>query len=445
MAGVAGHLRQHLVILEQRNGDELAEQAGARRFQHVPRGFQREGFRLAEFDADHQPFSARVLHQLVLLHHPGEGVLDARAEPGGVLDQALLLDHLQRGDAGGHRQVVLGEGRAMHDGAVHPVENLVEDRLARQQRADGDMPAGERFRQQHHVRLDIPVLDSQEFACAAHAGLDFVGDQQRPVFAAEGCRIGQEGVVRNVHALALNGLEDEGRVLARGQRPLQLGDVVERDARAVRQQRLEAGAEILVVGQRQRAVGQAVIGVAHIQNAGAAGRAAREFDGGLDALRPRIGEERLLQIGHELHQLFGQQARQHRHVHLHEIRKVAVQNAGQRLAQGRVIAADREHAEAAQQIEIFLVLPVIEILPLAAAEADVEADRLQDADELFVQIAAVQCPSLGFPVRNHLRQVQLFTRHRSHFCFVVMASPMLIPSVRSFWPRVFSSTAPNDY
>ena len=73
----------------------------------------------------------------------------------------------------------------MHDRAIHLVEDLVEDALARQQRADRNVAARQRLRQQHHVGLDIPVLDREEFSGAADAGLDFVGDEQRAVFAAQ--------------------------------------------------------------------------------------------------------------------------------------------------------------------------------------------------------------------------------------------------------------------
>ena len=61
------------------------------------------------------------------------------------------------------------------------LNRLVEDVLARQQRADRDMTAGQRLGQQDHVGLDVPMLDGEETAGAAEAGLDFVGDEQRAV------------------------------------------------------------------------------------------------------------------------------------------------------------------------------------------------------------------------------------------------------------------------
>ncbi|KAG5730989.1 hypothetical protein E4T56_gene17777, partial [Termitomyces sp. T112] len=64
VAAVAGHLREDLVILEQRHGDELAEQALVGGLQHVPRGAQAQRFRRAAFDAAHPTPAAPLPHQL---------------------------------------------------------------------------------------------------------------------------------------------------------------------------------------------------------------------------------------------------------------------------------------------------------------------------------------------------------------------------------------------
>ena len=80
-------------------------------------------------------------------------------------------------------------------------------------RADRHMAAGQRLGEQHHVGLDVPVLDREEVAGAADAGLDLVGDEQRAVFLAERGRARQKLVGRQVDALALDRLDDEGRDL----------------------------------------------------------------------------------------------------------------------------------------------------------------------------------------------------------------------------------------
>ena len=246
------------------------------------------------------------------------------------------------------------------------------------------MAARQRLGEQHHVGLDIPVLDREEAAGAADAGLDFVGDEQRAVFAAQRSGARQELVGGHVDALALDRLDDEGGDLARRQRLLQRGEIVERDRRAARQQRLEAGAEIGIVGQRQRAVGQAVKGVGAIDDAGPAGGAARELDRGLDAFGAGIGEEHLVEIGHEFEQPLGQHAGQGRDVELHEIGQVAVEHALQGLAQRRMVAADRKNAKAAQQIEIARAVAIEEVLALPLLKADVVADGLEHPHQLLI-------------------------------------------------------------
>ena len=236
----------------------------------------------------------------------------------------------------------------MHHRAIHAIEDLVEDALARQQRADRHVAAGQRLGEQHHVGFDIPVLDREEAAGAADAGLDFVGDEQRAVFAAERGRARQKLIGGHVDALALDRLDDEGGNLARRQRLLQRGEIVERDRRAARQQRLEAAAEIRIVRQRQRAIGQAVEGVRAVHDAGPAGGAAGELDRGFDTFRAGIGKKHLVQIGHVFQQPFGQHAGERRNVELHEIGQVAVEDALQRLAQRRMVAANRKNAKTAQ-------------------------------------------------------------------------------------------------
>ena len=130
MIGMARHLGEDLVFLEQRNDDQLTEQAGAHGLQNVPRGLELERARRAELDAHHQALAARRLHELMAARHVVERPQQTRAESRRIRDQALRLDHLERGQPGRHGEIVLGEGRAVHDGTIHAVEHLVEDALA---------------------------------------------------------------------------------------------------------------------------------------------------------------------------------------------------------------------------------------------------------------------------------------------------------------------------
>ena len=244
------------------------------------------------------------------------------------------------------------------------------------------------------------MLDREEAAGAAEAGLDFVGDEQGAVPAAKlGGRL-QIAVGGHVDALALDRLDDEGRDLARRQRPLERDQVVEGDADAIGQQRLEAVAEHVVAVERQRAIGEAVIGVVAEDDARPPGRGAGELDRRLDGFGAGIGEEDLVEIGHARQQPLGQNAGERRDIHLHEIGQLAVEDAFQRIAQRRMIAADGENAEAAQQIEIARAVAVVEILACAAAEPHVIADGAQHPDHLLVEMAAVHVIAVGLAARR---------------------------------------------
>src|SRR5215204_2486638 len=61
-----------------------------------------------------------------------------------------------------------------------------------------------------------------------------------------------------------------------------------------------------------------------------------------------------------------------------------------------MIAPNGEHPEAAQQIQIAAALTVIEILPRAAAKADIVSDRLEYPHHLLVEMAAMHRETLGF-------------------------------------------------
>ena len=54
------------------------------------------------------------------------------------------------------------------------------------------------------------MLDGEELAGAAQPGLDLIGDEQRPVLAAQRLNAGEVVLARQVDALALDRLDDEG-------------------------------------------------------------------------------------------------------------------------------------------------------------------------------------------------------------------------------------------
>src|SRR4051812_42066360 len=100
MIAVAGHKAQNLVLLEQRNGDELAEQSGVHGLQRVPRRLELERARWPELDADHEALAAHVLHQFVALGHALQRGEQPPALLRRILHQALAFHHVEGGDAG---------------------------------------------------------------------------------------------------------------------------------------------------------------------------------------------------------------------------------------------------------------------------------------------------------------------------------------------------------
>ena len=70
--------------------------------------------------------------------------------------------------------------------------------------------------------------------------------------------------------------------------------------------RTEAGSEILIAVQRQRAIGQAMKGVTTINDAAAAGRGAGKFYSSFNGFCAGIGKKYLVEMRHEFEQALGQ-------------------------------------------------------------------------------------------------------------------------------------------
>src|ERR1700680_183138 len=71
-----------------------------------------------------------------------------------------------------------------------------------------------------------------------------------------------------------------------------------------------------------------------------------------------------------------------------------------------MIAADREHAPSAQEIEVALAVLVEQVLTPPGTEANIEADGLEHADHLRIEMARMQGVALGFPLGEQRRGVQ---------------------------------------
>src|SRR5437868_9833421 len=71
-----------------------------------------------------------------------------------------------------------------------------------------------------------------------------------------------------------------------------------------------------------------------------------------------------------------------------------------------MIAADREYAPAAEQVEVAIAGLVEQVLAAPGAEAYVEAYGLEHADHLAVKVARMQRVALRFPGCEQRRGVQ---------------------------------------
>ena len=129
-----------------------------------------------EFDADQQALAADP----AMCGSAGCGRSIGGAQFGGALGQSLFHDDRQ-----GLARDGAGEGAAAKGGAVVAGPEDAEDLARGQDGGDGVHAAGEGFAQGDHVRADTLVLAGQELARAAQARLDFIGNHQHVVPAAE--------------------------------------------------------------------------------------------------------------------------------------------------------------------------------------------------------------------------------------------------------------------
>ncbi|VTP62898.1 Uncharacterised protein [Serratia rubidaea] len=93
---------------------------------------------------------------------------------GDFIGNVVFLQVLQRGQAGGHCQLVAAEGAGVV--ARLPGVELLLDAQHRQRQT-----AADRFRHHDDVRLDTGVLEGEEFTGTGKASLHFVDDQQNAV------------------------------------------------------------------------------------------------------------------------------------------------------------------------------------------------------------------------------------------------------------------------
>ena len=228
--------------------------------------------------------------------------------------------------------------------------------------------------------------------------------------AAQPGRRRQIVVVREIDSLALDRLDHERGHVAPGERPFECLQIVERNARAVADERPKAGAEVLIAAQRHGAIGQAVEGVVAVEDGRAAGRGAAELDRRLRGLGAGVAEEQLRQPGHVAGEALGEQAGEQGHVELDQSGQLAAQHLLERAGHGRVVAPEREHAEPAQQIQVAVAVGIEQMRPLGTHIIHGEAEGAQDAQQLRVEMAIEQLELVAAPFLDEPCQID---RHRS--------------------------------
>src|SRR5713226_4395625 len=127
------------------------------------------------------------------------------ADGGGTGEEAVFLDGLDGGQGGGARKRVaaVGSAESAHAGGVH-------DFGAAGDGGDGHA-AAERFRHSDQIRLDAEMFGGEPFAGAGEAGLDFVGDEEDAVLAADVLQqLEIAGRGNDEAAFAENGFGDDG-------------------------------------------------------------------------------------------------------------------------------------------------------------------------------------------------------------------------------------------
>ena len=164
-----------------------------------------------QFQADHQPLAPHIADGRVAHGHLSERVHHVRALGARVLD-AAVLQHIDGGQRRRRRNGIAAVGVAVR--ARRPGVDAAPRDDAAQRDAAGDA-----LGRADDVRLHAPVLDGPPLACAPHARLHLVHNQQDVVLIAHLAQTREEtGRRHHVTALALDRLhQDAGHILGRHQ------------------------------------------------------------------------------------------------------------------------------------------------------------------------------------------------------------------------------------
>src|SRR5438552_4783459 len=312
-------------------------------------------------------------------------------ESRGLLDELRVVQLAQSRETRRHREVVWRERRAVAHGMLERVEDSVVHALRHQQRADRDVSTRQRLRDGDEVRLEAPVLESEQLPRASESGLHLVDREERPVAAAQLLRALQVAGWREVDTVALYWFDDEQRDVLASQPVLERVGVSERNMVETGQERAEPFGEVPVAVSGERAQRQPVKPVLRREDTCATRRAAAELERRFHRLGSRAREEDAREPRRRAaEQLFGQESRQQRDTELHRARGLELERLDERSADPRVVPPGVEHPEAAEQVEVPVAFAVEQVLTLRARPDAVEADRPQHLHELRVDRPGVE-------------------------------------------------------
>lgn len=277
------------------------------------------------------------MQQFVAVDQRGQPVAQQITDASRMRDGLLVLHHREDREPGRHRLGVGAEARGVHQDPVHRRVDAAEDPVLAQGRPDRHIAAGECLGDTDQIGLHaLLVLVRVEVAGPAEAGLHLVGDEQGLVLVQQLLRRPQEAGRRGVDALALDRLDDQCRHVAALQLAPQGVEIAERDG-GVRQQGREAVPEAVLTVDREGAGRQPVEGVGAVEDPGAAGGVAGEFQGRLDRFGAAVPEEDPVQVRAVREQPLGQQSGQRLAVEAGQIGERGVQDVVQRLAYDGVV------------------------------------------------------------------------------------------------------------
>ncbi len=198
------------------------------------------------------------------------------------------------------------------------------------------------------------------------------------------------------------------------------------------QQRAEPVGERGLAVDRQRPERQAVEGMLDADDPLPARRGAAQLERGLDRLGAAGGEERLAdRRGRAPDELLGEERRDEGDAHLRRVRRLPLHRLDQPVAHARVRAADVEHAEAAQPVEVAVPVGVVEVRALGAGPVAVEPDRAQDTHHLRIDVLGEEVESLARPPRQQFGEL---TGHASELTPRYRARIKSLPRRVSYHP-----------